>query len=155
MTTDDQAREWGRRAMALGFVWAPGCLTMKGERIGQAWYQRPGERGTVRDLRALPSDAVVYAWHMAGDIDTAETTTAELGEPDFRCAATAGVLVAWVRGLCDDPALGAVCTFKRDRWYVVRAPEEFRHGWDHLVNVGDGPTEVAAWLAAAEAKGAQ
>lgn len=100
--TDDEARALGlralgRKALDAGYRWAPGVLTMDGDRVDEVWYRNPDERGTVKDLRALPPDSVIYAYHIAGTIDTAEILPDELGEPDFSDSATLGTLISQVQ----------------------------------------------------------
>ena len=139
MTTDTQAREWGRRALAAGFPWAPGCLD--------------GAFGVRVTRVSGPED--VPLWY-EGTTHTGQDYEGSFDPlwPDFRDPATLGVLVAWVRGLWGDPFMWSAPVVDGHTvraWGVHRSPlRAFLFSDVHVAE-----TEPEAWIAAAEAKGAQ
>ena len=148
MTTDDQAREWGRRALAVGFVWADGVAVV--DKDGFTWRRCAGIWRHDRGLHNGPG------YQPTADDPDGHYWRLNRHDPwiDFRDAATAGVLREWVRGLWGDPFMWSAPVVDGHTvraWGVHRSPLRAFLYSDVFV----GPTEVDAWLAAAEAKGAR
>jgi len=163
--TDEQAREWGRRALAAGFEPRPGATYVEldaGEGVGDVVIvtrvrgQPPFGWRVVGDLLG----AGIGVWDVGTDGHWHDVRAGDCGVcvPDFRDAATEGVLVAQVRERRGDPGIhvvrdtGAHCA-------GTRVPDGYPLFWVRGSDGYDLPgfaqpqstTEAAAWLAAMEA----
>lgn len=141
--TDAEAKELGLRALEVGFQWAPGVKLGSADetyRLTFAWYS--GDDDDDDDDGATPvlhpaGDGIGPGWGWPAD--------GSGWWPDFRDAATLGVLLALVREAWGDPHVYAMRLNVRRQIWVVHVPSD-RHNIH-----GEGETEAAALVAALEA----
>lgn len=145
--TDEQAYEWGRRALDAGYKWAPGALV----RLGLTSHC--GVRvGTLVRLSHLSRPKV---WVVTIEQDWGHCASPVqqhcLGEPDYRDAATLGTLVAQAEER-HGKTLGCI-ELKPDEFVIVYWPEGVSSEYclDDIVGFVGGTTKIGAWVAALEA----
>lgn len=142
--TDEQAEALGRRALAAGFEWAPGCLAVwldDGQVSRVLWGPHGGDFATASHDPAQPLGIGDCDWMSPGD-----------AWPDLRDAATLGVLVAQVRERWGTPHAYAAYSGPYEGgfehlptgWSVWGLPR-----WSGTITCH--ATEAEAWVAALEA----